>query len=166
MSIFGRYTFLPSPTPFAVSLGFGAHLLGRGKIPPQTPPSTLLDPKPSLRSFGMHHAAPLRSIAPCVDVSHHEVLPFCPRHGTDNARFSALANLTDRVACPRNPHHSSHLEHSSPFSRSSPYPSLYHRCSPTCPFTRKRGHRSGVSPIFPKLKKGQICITWIGHASF
>ena len=33
-------------------------------------------------------------------------------------------------------------------------------------FTRKRGHRNGTPPIFPKLKKGQICITWIGHASF
>jgi len=33
-------------------------------------------------------------------------------------------------------------------------------------FSRKRGHRSGAAPIFPKLKPGQVCLTWIGHASF
>lgn len=31
-------------------------------------------------------------------------------------------------------------------------------------FSRKEGEE--IHPIFPKLKKGQICITWIGHASF
>ena len=33
-------------------------------------------------------------------------------------------------------------------------------------FSRKRGHRNGPAPFFPKLKHGQVCITWIGHASF
>lgn len=33
-------------------------------------------------------------------------------------------------------------------------------------FLPKRGHRGGIPPIFPKLKHGQICLTWIGHASF
>ena len=33
-------------------------------------------------------------------------------------------------------------------------------------FSRKRGHRHGSAPIFPKLKPKQVCITWIGHASF
>ena len=33
-------------------------------------------------------------------------------------------------------------------------------------FSRKRGHRNHLPPVFPKLKAGQICITWIGHASF
>lgn len=33
-------------------------------------------------------------------------------------------------------------------------------------FSRKRGQRNHLPPVFPKLKAGQICITWIGHASF
>ena len=33
-------------------------------------------------------------------------------------------------------------------------------------FSRKRGHRTRTPPIFPKLRHGQISITWIGHASF
>ena len=33
-------------------------------------------------------------------------------------------------------------------------------------FQRKRGTRARIPPIFPKLKEGQLCITWIGHASF
>ena len=33
-------------------------------------------------------------------------------------------------------------------------------------FSRKRGTRHHLPPVFPKLKAGQICITWIGHASF
>lgn len=33
-------------------------------------------------------------------------------------------------------------------------------------FQRKSGVRAHAAPIFPKLKEGQICITWIGHASF
>ena len=33
-------------------------------------------------------------------------------------------------------------------------------------FSRKRGTRQQLPPIFPKLKAGKICITWIGHASF
>jgi L-ascorbate metabolism protein UlaG (beta-lactamase superfamily) len=33
-------------------------------------------------------------------------------------------------------------------------------------FSRKRGQRNHLPPVFPKLKTGQICITWIGHASF
>ena len=33
-------------------------------------------------------------------------------------------------------------------------------------FSRKRGTRKHLPPVFPKLKAGQICITWIGHASF
>jgi L-ascorbate metabolism protein UlaG (beta-lactamase superfamily) len=33
-------------------------------------------------------------------------------------------------------------------------------------FQRKAGTRPSRNPIFPKLKPGQICITWIGHASF
>ncbi|MDD5261048.1 MAG: MBL fold metallo-hydrolase [Methylacidiphilales bacterium] len=33
-------------------------------------------------------------------------------------------------------------------------------------FQRKRGTRPRHAPIFPVLKPGQFCITWIGHASF
>lgn len=33
-------------------------------------------------------------------------------------------------------------------------------------FQRKAGIRPDIPPIFPKLKSGQISITWIGHASF
>jgi len=32
--------------------------------------------------------------------------------------------------------------------------------------SRKSGVRPHTPPIFPKLKDGQICLTWIGHASF
>ena len=67
--------------------------------------------------------------------------------------FSALANLTDRVACPRNPHHSSFLEHSSPFSRSSPYPSLYHRCSPACSFYTQTGSSERSLPDISKTQE-------------
>jgi hypothetical protein len=31
-------------------------------------------------------------------------------------------------------------------------------------FTKRAG--KGGLPLFPKLKAGEICITWIGHASF
>jgi L-ascorbate metabolism protein UlaG (beta-lactamase superfamily) len=31
-------------------------------------------------------------------------------------------------------------------------------------FTKREGQR--VKPVFPELQHGQICITWIGHASF
>jgi L-ascorbate metabolism protein UlaG (beta-lactamase superfamily) len=31
-------------------------------------------------------------------------------------------------------------------------------------FTRRHGQK--IKPVFPPLEKGQICITWIGHASF
>lgn len=31
-------------------------------------------------------------------------------------------------------------------------------------FSRRGGQQN--RPVFPKLKKGQLCITWIGHASF
>jgi L-ascorbate metabolism protein UlaG (beta-lactamase superfamily) len=33
-------------------------------------------------------------------------------------------------------------------------------------FQRKAGKRAGAAPLFPKLKEGQVGITWIGHASF
>ncbi len=32
-------------------------------------------------------------------------------------------------------------------------------------FTKRAGER-GVTPPFPKIGRGQVCITWIGHASF
>ena len=31
-------------------------------------------------------------------------------------------------------------------------------------FTKRQGQK--LKPVFPKLKAGEICITWIGHASF
>ena len=31
-------------------------------------------------------------------------------------------------------------------------------------FTKRSGHRA--NPLFPKMRPGEICITWIGHASF
>mgnify|MGYP001189000317 FL=1 len=31
-------------------------------------------------------------------------------------------------------------------------------------FTRRHGHK--LKPVFPELGPGQVCITWIGHASF
>ena len=31
-------------------------------------------------------------------------------------------------------------------------------------FTKRQGLK--LKPVFPKLKAGEICITWIGHASF
>ena len=31
-------------------------------------------------------------------------------------------------------------------------------------FAKREGRR--VKPVFPELHHGQICITWIGHASF
>ena len=31
-------------------------------------------------------------------------------------------------------------------------------------FTKRHGQK--LKPVFPKLKTGEICITWIGHASF
>ena len=31
-------------------------------------------------------------------------------------------------------------------------------------FTKRAG--KGGLPLFPKVKKGEVCITWIGHASF
>ena len=33
-------------------------------------------------------------------------------------------------------------------------------------FTKRSGGRGHGRPLFPKVGKGQICITWIGHASF
>lgn len=31
-------------------------------------------------------------------------------------------------------------------------------------FTKRHGQK--IKPVFPELSKGQVCITWIGHASF
>ena len=31
-------------------------------------------------------------------------------------------------------------------------------------FTKRQGQR--LKPVYPELKEGDICITWIGHASF
>ena len=69
----------PPPMPSGVGLGFGVRRLGKGKIPPQMPPSTPFDPKPSPQSFGMLPAAHPRSIEPCARASLHEVLPFLPQ---------------------------------------------------------------------------------------
>lgn len=33
-------------------------------------------------------------------------------------------------------------------------------------FQRKKGAKPHEAPIFPQLRSGQICVTWIGHASF
>jgi L-ascorbate metabolism protein UlaG (beta-lactamase superfamily) len=33
-------------------------------------------------------------------------------------------------------------------------------------FTKRPSRAGGEPPLFPKLRKGEICITWIGHASF
>lgn len=33
-------------------------------------------------------------------------------------------------------------------------------------WAKKRGVKASVSPMFPKLKDNEICLTWIGHASF
>src|SRR5207302_11399945 len=49
-----------------------------------------------------------------------------------------------------------HALHSFPSRRSSDLPSL---------FTKRSGSRD-ARPLFPKVQPGQICITWIGHASF
>jgi L-ascorbate metabolism protein UlaG (beta-lactamase superfamily) len=33
-------------------------------------------------------------------------------------------------------------------------------------FQRRHGKKNGSSPVFPPLREGEFCITWIGHASF
>jgi len=33
-------------------------------------------------------------------------------------------------------------------------------------FSKKEGQRSTAPPIYPELSGSQICLTWVGHASF